>query len=74
MTASERGNRNRCSARTGGASMKLRMPASASGISTSRAKYMIATTITPISNAFSVDDVEFTFPPNGAALELAVNI
>ena len=57
-----------------GASMKLRMPASASGISTSRAKYMIATTITPISNAFSVDDVEFTFPPNGAALELAVNI
>ena len=54
--------------------MKLRMPASASGISTSRAKYMIATTITPISNAFSVDDVEFTFPPNGAALKLAVNI
>ena len=40
--------------------MKLRIPERASGISTSRPKYMIATRMTPISKAFSVDDVELT--------------
>jgi hypothetical protein len=39
-----------------GASTKLKMPASATGIGTSRAKYMAATIITPISVALSVDE------------------
>jgi hypothetical protein len=46
--------------RAGGASMKLRMPASARGIRTSRPTNIMPTTVTPISKVFSVDEVEFT--------------
>src|SRR5215468_12128677 len=62
-TASQRGTRWFCSIRTGGASMKLKMQASAMGRSTSRARYKVATTMTAISMELSVDDDEFTADP-----------
>src|SRR5215475_750879 len=69
-TATPRGILWFCNARTGGASMKLRMHASAMGSSTSRAKYNVATTITPISMALSVEDDELTAePPTNDAVD-----
>src|SRR6185437_13757210 len=62
-TASPRGTLWFWSIRTGGASMKLRMQASAMGSSTSRAKYRVATTMTDISMALSVEDDELTADP-----------
>src|SRR6516165_1159305 len=62
-TASPRGTRRFCSIRTGGASMKLKMQASAIGSSTSRASDKVATMITVISMALSVEDDGLTADP-----------
>jgi hypothetical protein len=63
MTAAPRGNRRFCSIRTGGASMKLKIPASATGMRTSRAKYKMAMTITKMIRALTIDEDDFIGDP-----------